>query len=443
MLVLFDKYVSKHRLFDKDDLLLVAVSGGVDSTVLSDILHKLHFSFIIAHCNFQLRGSDSDGDEEFLYTLADKYGVDMYVKRFDTSGYAKQHNVSIEMAARTLRYGWFDDLHRRLHSSKIVVAHHLNDSLETILFNITKGTGMCGLAGIQRENGNIVRPLLFTTKQEIIDYARRNGLTWREDATNRENDHARNIIRNIAIPAMKMVNPNIEHTFRNTMNRIQQSMLFLKENIDNIKHDIFLETSTGVVINISSILDKPWFCTIMWEMLKPYGFTFVQVSSFSDIQISGKRILSKHYELLLHDGKWLLSRNDNNTPSHEIVRIDPHTSQLTFDDYTMRFFIHSPGHTIINDQHVHVFDFNKIKFPLKVRYWQHGDKFCPLGMRKYKKVCDFFKDIKVPVNERQTRALLLDADDNVMCVIGHRIDERCKITSSTEVLYECTISCAA
>ncbi len=275
MLERFLAFIETHDLFSSEETVLLTVSGGIDSIVLAHLFHKAGFSFGIAHCNFNLRGKHSDEDEAFVKKIADAYGVAFHSKHFDTKTYADIHRLSIQMAARQLRYAWFNELINEFGYDKIATAHHQNDVVETVLLNLTKGTGIAGLHGIQKKNGHIIRPLLFTDKKAIETYAKKEGLTWREDASNNKGlPYERNHIRHKVVPALQAINPNLVSGFERTTEKISATELLVKEYLEVLKAKIITQKEGSLYFSIEALRQTTESQLVLFEFIKEYGFTY-------------------------------------------------------------------------------------------------------------------------------------------------------------------------
>lgn len=429
-------FIKEHQLIHSDEIVLLAISGGIDSVVMCHLFHEANIKFEIAHCNFRLRGADSDADEALVVSLAQKYDVNFHTKRFDTLAYAHEHHLSIQMAARDLRYAWFEELCQTYSLSKLATAHHVNDSLETLLFNLTKGTGITGLHGILPKQGRLIRPLLFANKQELQEYAKGYGLVWREDMSNTKDDYARNLIRNKVLPLLKLINPGLETTTISTIDRIQQVEALFNEQLAQLKDQLFYQRDQISYIAIDKIEDKIWAPVVVWELLKPFGFNFLQIKGLLGTTLqSGKTIYSNTHQLYVDRKEWMLvPRQDTVVPNTHITDAGTSSVVLVSGELKIRT-LPKMNYELMNDKHIAALDLEKLQFPLLIRPWQLGDYFYPLGMQKKKKLSDFLIDLKVSVLLKQQVCVLVSGDE-VVWVIGYRIDDRFKITEDTKEVYE-------
>ncbi len=426
MLSEFLAFIKTNELVKPEDRILLAVSGGIDSVVMAHLFSQATFDFGIAHCNFQLRGADADRDEAFVEQFAGILKVPFFTKRFDTKKYAKDRGLSTQLAARDLRYNWFEQVVQENNYALIATAHHLNDSIETVLFNLVKGTGIAGLTGIPIKNKSIIRPLSFASREAIEKYAAAHNLTWREDATNKESDYSRNLIRNKVLPLLKEINPSLEHTFEATLSRLQSTSRLVEAQVTLIKNAHMEVRGEDVYIDKSAL--KNIEITVLSELLKPYGYNYSQSLSIRNaLNEVGKIFDSNDYVLNVDRSQLIISRvRANETKKEEIL-----AGQEYYDneEFTLQLETTS-GNSIRKDVDAG-FDFEKLNFPLVVRKWQAGDSFRPLGMKGEKKLSDFMIDNKIPLNLKDRVHVLISGND-IAWVIGHRIDDRFKITDSTK-----------
>lgn len=432
----FVNFIKDHHLLQPQETTLLAVSGGVDSVVMADLFYQANLPFAMAHCNFGLRGAESEGDEAWVRKLAQQYGVKVYVQHFATQDYAQVHQLSIQMAARELRYRWFEELGDTYHLSKIATAHHANDMVETLLFNLTKGTGLAGLHGILPRQGKLIRPLLFATKESIVAYAQAHNLIWREDSSNAQDNYARNLIRNQVIPVLKSINPQLEATTHTTITRLSQVEVFVTEQLASLQQAITYEQDGITYLAIQAIKTKPWAPAILWEMLKPFGFNFLQISSLLESSsASGKMIESATHQIYVDRTTWMLSQLQQ--PARPLTyMIERETTHLSLPAYSLQIrTVPSHQYHFVADSQVAALDVAKLQFPLVVRPWQPGDFFYPLGMQKRKKLSNFLIDCKVPVLVKEKVTVLVSGND-IVWVVGYRIDDRFKITEATEQVCE-------
>lgn len=432
----FTDFIQNEKLFTPKDSILLAVSGGVDSIVMTELFHQSKFSFGIAHCNFKLRENESDEDEIFVSKLAKQYGVSFHTVSFDTTGYAHKNKISIQMAARELRYEWFEKIRREQGYTYVAVAHHHNDSIETVLINLIRGTGFAGLQGIKPKREKIVRPLLFMSREQIETFANNHKLIWREDASNQSNKYLRNRVRNEIIPQLKALNPQIEHTLEALMQQTGEYEKVLQKYIAS-KRDVIVEkTNNQIKINISRLHQLEPLNLTLFELLKEYGFntsTVRDIIKSLNVQ-SGKIFLSPAYRLLKDRDFLILTKKESVTFDEYVIskgQQEVHVSNKWIFDLVEleKSEFHMP-----NTAHEAALDADLLKFPLHIRRWKEGDAFVPLGMRGHKKLSDFFIDKKLSLYEKENTFVILSGND-IVWVIGHRIDERFKITEKTRHIY--------
>ena len=434
----FKNFLARYALMKKEDHVLLAVSGGLDSVVMANLFHRTGLSFGIAHCNFGLRGLDSDADAQWVEKLAHQYSVSFHLQQLDIASYMQQKGCSTQMAARDLRYSWFSELCIEKGYDKVAIAHHADDRAETILFNLTKGTGIAGLHSILPQRGSFIRPLLFTHKSTLLTYAQANGLTWREDRSNDTDDYARNIIRHHVIPALQRINPELISTLNHTIERLSQVEALFKQSMDTWHRQIVSFRSEGMYFTITEIRYQPWVVVVCWEWLKPFGFNFTQVNSlFQSKNIAGKVIYSTNYQLVTDAAGWLVTKRSHLIETKEdLLLIPKHATNITTSLYVFHLRkLAATSYQIVPDRAVAALDEAKLAFPLTIRRWQRGDIFYPLGMRQRKKVSDFLIDRKVPLWAKE-KVDVLCSNGIIAWIIGYQIDDYFKITPSTQHIYE-------
>lgn len=420
-------FIEEKHLFTIQDKVLVALSGGADSVALLRVLVELGYSCECAHCNFHLRGEESNRDETFVRELCQSLDIPLHVIHFDTKTYAKKKHLSIEMAARELRYEWFEKVRREIHAEVIAVAHHRDDSVETFLLNLIRGTGINGLKGIPVRNGLIVRPLLHTSKTDILDYLSHLKQDYVTDSTNLQDEYMRNKIRLNLIPLMETMNPSIAETIDETAQKLTEVADIYHQNRKTAIQDALQktlernieETEGRNYMDIETILSDIAPFSLLHEWLAPKGFNATQINDiyFSLKQCqSGKRFASTEWELLRDRKELVLQRKnpDEKVPqiAQEIVEIDPE-------------FI------LLKDKNMAFLDADKVILPLEIRRWQAGDKFCPLGMKGKKNVSDYLTDKKFTLFEKE-RQYVACSEGKIVWLVGERIDNRFKITESTK-----------
>ncbi len=421
------KHIKNRLSFLSSSKLLIAISGGVDSVVLTHLCHKLKLDFALAHCNFNLRGKESDADEQFVIHLAENLDIEVFIESFETNTYAKNNKLSTQMAARELRYDWFNRLAEHLGFEYILTAHHADDNLETFLINLSRGTGIGGLIGIPEINENVVRPLLPFSREDIKEYAKSEHLKWREDSSNASNKYLRNKLRHDVIPHLKEVNPQLLQNFNKTIEYLKDSKDIIKDRIDSISNHVIQDVNTnGIRYNISEIKKLSNPKNYLYELLKDYGFfEWNDIYSLLEAQ-SGKQVLSKTHRLIKDRDYLLLSEipskdSKNITVSETDKNVKTPFGVLLFDE----------GNALFNKRSniIHV-DKKLLKFQLTVRQWRDGDYFHPFGMQGKKKLSKFFKDEKFSLIDKEKVWLLCSGND-IVWVINSRVDNRFQVTEST------------
>lgn len=433
-------HIDTNLPFLKDKKLLIAISGGIDSVVLTHLLRKLKYSISLAHCNFGLRGKESNKDEEFVQELGEKYNLPTYTIKFNTEEYAKEKGLSTQMAARELRYTWFEKILKENELDYIITAHHKDDVIETFLINLTRGTGLDGLTGIPEVNGKIVRPMLPFIRQEVLVYATKKKLIWREDGSNSSIKYFRNKIRHKIVPVLKELNPNLLETFYNTLENLKGSQQIIKDQIKNIEEKVVSKTNNETHFNIEILKNLSNPKIYLFELLHNYGFTeWNDIADLLDAQ-TGKKILSKTHQLLKNRDVLVLT-SITNLSAISPVEIHVNTKEidtpihLTFETITIPIsstnMDNKAFETIIFDtENTISIDLDKIQFPLIIRKWEKGDFFYPIGLNGKKKLSKYFKDEKFSLNDKENTWLLC-SNNEIVWVIGKRLDERFKISKKT------------
>ncbi len=436
----FQQFIKKQHLFQIKDNLLIAVSGGADSSVLCALCAAEGYRFSMAHCNFKLRGEESDRDEAFVRALGLKYDAEVFVKEFNTTDIAREMKTSIEETARNLRYDWFKELTVMLEESDksafdfILTAHHADDNAETVLMNFLRGTGIKGLRGILPKHGNIVRPLLFARRNEIEKFARDNNINFVSDSSNASDEYTRNFFRNDLIPAIEKVFPNVTQNILNNVERFADIEYVYDKSISDIKKYLIEIKGAEVHIPVLKLARSKPLRTVIYEIIKDYGFSPAQVPEAEKLlsSESGKYILSGTYRLL-RNRKWLiicpLLSNDEDV--HHLIEED--TRSQLFREGEIKITRCTDPVKITSDVNSAFLDAQHISYPLLLRKWKQGDYFYPLGMKKKKKLTRFFSDLKLSVAEKE-RVWVIESDKKILWVAGYRIDERFRVTGSTEYI---------
>ncbi|RAU82243.1 tRNA lysidine(34) synthetase TilS [Pontibacter arcticus] len=432
-------YIKTHQLCQPGDKILAAVSGGIDSTVLCELLHQLKYDFALLHCNFGLRAEDAEADQLFVKKLAKKYEVPFFTENFNTRAYAELEKISIQMAARALRYNWFEEVRQREGYDYIATAHHSNDITETILLHLTRGTGIAGLHGIPAKNGNIIRPMLSVTKDEIYDFVTSNKLIWREDVSNETTKYQRNKIRHEVIPVLKEINPSLEETMQQTAERVSHAENIVNAYIEQLRNQSIKETEEAVYLLLEPLRNATGLPVVLHELLRPFNFSYsVVLELIAALEgISGKQFESPTHTLV-KDREQLVITPRNLSSFGSILINEGETTAQAGNLYFTLTYTDADKYKLSTKPHVAALDADELKFPLKLRSWQEGDWFVPLGMNGKKKISDFLVDRKVPANLKN-QTLLLVSEQSVVWVVNQRLDNRFKVTDKTQRVLEISI----
>lgn len=431
MLNEFQSHINLKFPFLKDSKLLIAISGGIDSVVLTRLLHQLNFDISLAHCNFQLRENESDLDEEFIKKLATNLNIHSHTISFDTNAISKEKKISTQMTARDLRYSWFDNLIDKNNYDYVLTAHQKNDVLETFLINFTRGTGLDGLTGIPEINNKIVRPLLPFTRNDIERFAKKNNVSWREDKSNASTKYLRNKIRHNVIPVLKEINPSLMDSFNNTLENLKESQIIIKDNIERVKKKATVLENNILKIEIEKIKSLSNPKAYLFELLKEYMYTeWNDVVALLDAQ-SGKQVFSKSHRLVKDRKHLLLAKIDDKNSTQSYV-INNFNADFTSNDFTLKFKLDGDFNQQSSNKNSVILDYDQLCFPLTVRKWQHGDYFYPDGMKGKKKLSDFFNDEKMSILEKEKTWILTTSKNEIIWVVGKRLDNRFKNNISTK-----------
>ncbi|MFC2104843.1 tRNA lysidine(34) synthetase TilS [Bacteroidota bacterium] len=431
MLTDFQTFINSNELCLKTDRILLGISGGIDSVCMFHLFNQLDFPIGIAHCNFQLREEESDQDEIFVSDLANEYDLPFFSKRFDTEDIANKEGISIQMAARDLRYDWFEEIRNKYDYDYIAIAHNRDDVIETFLINLTRGSGIKGFTGIKSKSGRIIRPLLFASRNEIVEHLNKNSLSFREDSSNSSVKYSRNIIRNEIIPLFERINPRFRETITENISRLKEAEKIYIDNIEKTRELIINKQDKCILINLEKLTQLDPLSSFLYEFLKPYGFSNSQVNNIIDSLegIPGKQFFSLTHRLI---------KDRTDLIIEEISLVDRKSYYIETDTEV----IHSPlslkfsKFEITNDFEIAktnslgFLDLEKIQFPLILRKWKSGDYFMPLGMSNLKKLSDFFIDCKLSLSDKEN-TWILESNNKIIWIIGLRIDERFKITENT------------
>ena len=425
----FKNHINDALPFLKGKKLILTISGGIDSVVLAYLCHELGLNFALAHCNFNLRGEESDADEAFLVKLADDLDLELFVESFDTNKYATDTKLSIQMAARELRYRWFEELVQLLDFDYVLTAHHADDNLETFLINLSRGTGIEGLTGIPEINEYIVRPLLPFSRTEIINYAETNGIKWREDSSNSSTKYLRNKLRHDVIPVLKQINPQWLQNFKMTQDHLHDSKILIDDFMTQVYKDVVHFEGDIIKFDIRKLLKYPNPKPYLYQLLKSYRFTaWDDIYTLLEAQ-SGKQVFSETHRLLKDRDFLILSLKESLDEGEEIqygILEDLAPVKTPFG--TLRF--ESISELQQGESNTIYVDKDKLQFPLTIRKWEQGDYFFPLGMQGKKKLSKYFKDEKLSLLEKE-QVWVLCSGNEILWVINRRGDNRFKVSADT------------
>lgn len=427
----FLQYLTGSCLCSSENTFLLAVSGGIDSVVMTHLFHELGFNFAIAHCNFSLRGKESDGDQRFVEELAVRLNHPFFVKEFDTLSFARSHGISIQMAARDLRYDWFNELANQHKLDLIATGHNQNDVVETILLNFTRGCGIRGLSGISPRHGRVIRPLLFAPRETILHFASEQNLSWREDASNTETKYHRNRIRHTIIPALETINPAFLKHALETAHRLAQTEKLLDFLLSQVKQEVCEILPDRCLIAIEKLQEYPAVEVLLFELLKDFGVNPLSLDAIvRSFKAKPGRQFHTRTHVLTRDRKHLVITPKRETAADE-VRIEADTALI---DYPIRLqfsILERTSEYLIPRTHrIAALDAEKITFPLTLRRWRRGDRFRPLGMKGTKKISDFLINLKVSLPDKQ-QVWVLEAGNSILWVVNHRLDDRFRVTDQT------------
>lgn len=423
-------YIRKNRLFDKKDKLLLAISAGADSVALSYLLKELNYNISLAHCNFNLRNDHSDADKIFVQALAKKWGINCFTKKFKTKKFAKQRKISIQMAARDLRYNWLEQIRKEKKFDFVLTAHHRDDDLETFFINLIRGTSIKGLLGVALKTEKVVRPLLFVKKQELYDYLEQNKIQFREDSSNKEEKYLRNKIRLKLIPLLEEMNPSISETIMNEKHYLSGVSAVYFSEISKKRNRIVKQEKDFFTISIEELKKLDVIDLYLYEFLKPFGFAKTADILRAISGQSGKQFYSATHRLTIDRKQIIIQKN----PEKEKVAININESD-TYIEFPVQLKLETSNNlTIKKDKNIAMFDYDKLQFPLLLRRWGKGDFFTPIGMKGKKKLSDFFIDNKIPIPEKENIWVLCTSDE-IIWILGHRIADKFKVVETTKNAY--------
>jgi len=428
----FRSFIRDNNLIRKTDKILLTVSGGIDSVVMLDLFIRSGFNCGIAHCNFGLRGDESDGDEDFVRHLAHKHNLKIYCKRFNTEEFALEENISIQMAARKLRYDWFEKIRQSHPYNLIATAHNQDDVLETFFINLARGSGIRGLTGIKVISGPIIRPLLFAPRNLIEAYANEHSLSFREDSSNASEKYTRNKIRHKILPLFEEINPGFRTTLTENIQKLRDTESIYYNEIQLKRKELMTGQDNVIIISLDKLRNLPQRKTYLFEFLSEYHFTPKQINDINDAvdATSGKQFFSTTNRLVKDRSKLIVTPiGEEEYHRYYITEGSDHI----YEPVHLEFMLieYTKGFHIPAESYIACLDYDLLSFPLLIRKWKSGDYFHPLGMKHRKKLSDFLVDEKLSIVEKENLWLLLNNED-IVWVVNHRIDERYKITSRTK-----------
>jgi tRNA(Ile)-lysidine synthase len=423
-------HINRYALCKTTDKILLAVSGGIDSMVMLDLMTRAGYKVGVVHCNFKLRGPESDGDEELVRAASLKIEAPFHSEKFDTAAYADKEGISIQMAARDLRYRYFEEVVKTYRYDCVATAHHFDDVIESVLLNLVRGTGIDGLTGIAPRKQHVIRPLLFADRAMLLAYAQEHTIVWREDASNLTDDYQRNFIRHKVIPQLRELNPNFEDTFRDTHERLVGATQLTRAFVESFASTARETTRDRITLEIRKFRELESPAVMLWELIKDMGFKFDQCKKAVGASQPGKIFFSATHQLVVDRSQYIIEKK--RSTEFATVTIEkgqpfggepPH--ELAFREVAMDNF------KLQHDATVAQVDADQLRFPLLWRRWQAGDYFVPLGMAQEKKLSDFLIDLKIPFNSKAD-ITVLESAGTIVWVVGLRISDRYKVTSDTK-----------
>lgn len=426
-------HINSSSLCKTTDKILLAVSGGLDSMVMLHLVKEAGFTPAVAHCNFQLRGRDSDEDEKFVGETCRQFNIPFHVQRFDTEAFAVQSANSIQMAARDLRYNFFQQILAKFGYDYVATAHHFDDVIESVFMNLVRGTGIDGVRGIAVKKQNIIRPMLFATREMIHGYALEKGVHWREDASNDTDDYRRNFFRHQVIPKLQELNPSFVENFRHTHERLLGARAFAEEYLEEVRSSaVESRPNQSLTIEIGAIRRAPFPSVLLWELIKQLGFKYDQCKRITADHQPGKIFFSDSHQLVVDRSRYIIEGKQQENFVTQLVErgqksVGGPSRRLGLTEISAEAF------TLKKDSQIAQLDAGLVKYPLTWRRWQSGDHFVPFGMRMEKKVSDFLIDLKIPFNAKADVTVLESAGE-IVWIVGYRISDRYKITEQTKTI---------
>lgn len=428
----FQNFINNKRLCTKTNRILLGVSGGTDSVCMFHLFRELGYSIGIAHCNFQLRGEESNQDEAFVKNLANEYNIPLFTVKFNTEEYATKEGISIQMAARNLRYKWFEEVRNKHQYDYIAIAHNRDDVVETFLINLTRGSGIKGFTGIKEKTVNIIRPIIFASRKQIEEYLQDNNYSFREDSTNSTTKYSRNLIRHEVIPLFEQINPSFKETIIENISKLRDIDLIYNQNINTKLSSLITEEKEKTTILLEKLKELNPIQPYLYEYLKQFGFSETQVLNIIESfdNISGKQFFSSTHRVIKDRNELIIEKIS--TEGRNCYHIEKEISQinnpLRLDFISIKM---TNSYSIEKSPKIGLFDMDKLNFPLILRKWKKGDYFMPLGMKNLKKLSDFFIDNKFTISDKEN-TWILESDNKIVWIIGKRIDDRFKINQQTK-----------
>lgn len=428
MLAELHRFITDHCLIGHAERVLLAVSGGIDSMVMANLFLHLPYDTGIAHCNFSLRGPESDQDEEFVKNFSSYNKLPFFPARFDTKSVAREKGISVQMAARELRYNWFEEVRKNNNYDRIAVAHNLNDNLETMIINLVRGTGLAGLAGMRPSSGKVIRPLLFASREEISHYANTHSIIYREDKSNAETKYTRNKIRHKVIPLLQEINPSLLVTLSRESERFHELDEIVANYIQELRNDLSYQTENETVFFTDKLKEYSTNRTVLFELFRHFGINSMQLNDLVNIigGRSGSQVITPTHRIFKNRNELLVISRTNVPDSHFTIN-SPEEFPSAFSAEIVE---KNDAFMIPSDPATGCMDADKVVFPLVLRRWNPGDFFYPLGMKGRKKLSDYFIDRKYPFAEKEKKTVL-ESGGKIAWIVADRIDDRFKVTNET------------
>ncbi len=433
----FLNHIKQKNLFARKDKILLAISGGLDSMVMLHLFQECGLNIGVAHVNFQLRGEESDGDENFVKTYCAQSSIPFFTKKFETESYAKQNHLSTQMAARVLRYRWFNEILEDQHFDFVATAHHLNDSIETMLLNFVRGSGLEGWDGIELKNDKVIHPLLFATREQITTYAKENEINWREDRSNASDDYQRNFIRHNVVPLLKELNPSFENSFCESMNKVSGAVELEALGIAHWQEKFQTKKGEQILLNKKGFLQFKNPESVLWNLIKGFGFNFDQCLQLiaSLHGQPGKHFSSSKFKITI-DREFLIISKHQEELSEVLIEKGQTRAvlgdlKLIIEKLSQKDFKGKLEEAVLNA--------DKLIFPLRWRKWRPGDYFFPLGMNHKKKISDLLIDQKISLTDKEN-ITVLESGNEIVWVVGLRIDDRYKVIDGSCPIAYCQLS---